>query len=288
MNSTSTTSNPRPKEAYDKIICTFAPHKDVAFNSSSIGRCTAIVLMQKIRSISVNCDCPPVMMFKLIRNQMFARQRAKITSVWKTPLGVQASILKRRITFCVTSIARKNVFRSFAMQKRATEHPLCSTTNGIPVLPAWISKKLSGKYKVNYNHLKDAAVRNKDGLDPKAEFTRRSDIAVRAYPTMPEVGQYVFDALYQSIPQSRTPSRKTVRNLFFSSFGYLFIAWRDHPDCPFHDSDVVMKWAAPMGEPRQIMLKEKNRAECETYSNLYDDTEDLNARNFHHVMRSMD
>ena len=281
-------SNQRPKDAYDKVMSLFTPHLDVAFDASSIGRCTAIVMMQKIKSYVVNGDCPPVMMYKLIRDQMFARQQHQKKEVWKTPLGVQASNLKRRIMFCVMSMARKNLFRPFAVMKRPMAHPPMFSRKGTPVLPTWVTKKVSGKYYVNFKHIKDAMTRNEECVDPKAEFARRCEVALRAYPSRLEVGQYVCDKLFHAILQSRTPSRRLVRNLFFFILGYLFINWKDYPDCPVHDSEVVMKWAAPMGAPRQVLLKDNTKPSCETYARLYEDTEEMNGEKFHEVVRSMD
>ena len=87
----------------------------------------------------------------------------------------------------------------------------------------------------------------------------------RGKPNLSDVGLYAFDYLYGNLRRKFSRTRKEARMVFFNMVGYLFVDWTEYSQCPVHDSDVTLCWAAPFGP---AVAKNSQIPLCTSYEEL--------------------
>ena len=108
------TEKSRPKFEYLALMSGAVPHLNVAFSVHVLTRCTAIAFLKHVQQTVENFVLSPMQVFSLVRDFTFTKKRGEKKTVWHTPEGRSASVLKRSTMYCCLIMARRDVFGVFA------------------------------------------------------------------------------------------------------------------------------------------------------------------------------
>ena len=208
-----------PKGKYNVLMREFPPHVEVAFNETTLARCTSIAVVQLFRKAMVDGIIPIECVSEIFRSILFVKKSNEtLEEAWSSAVGKLASATRRRVMYCVLEMSRRNVFENFAEN---------SSARGKPSLPLWLTKKV-GKKKTNYlkvAHIESTVNKLEVRQVPRREFDRRNAVLSRGFPHPQDVGLYVFSDMYSRLKNMYTKTRLRAKQNFFESLGYLFVDW---------------------------------------------------------------
>ena len=299
--------NLRPKDKYVHLMDDFVPHVEIAFNELSTIRSTGIAYFTEFDQI---CDDNELSLRKfvlLFEKIMFVRHPEEVKEKWETPDGQRASELRLMVMRSCLLMARKNLFNDFQPRdpEDAENADLVVDEDGNPVLPIWLLmtdtagkkksrtnkcevKKKDVRYSINAKSVSDAVSRNETRKKPKEEFNERKKIVLRGYPKRSEMAFYALNYLYHGLLKTFTKTRRTAKNIMFTTLGYLFMDWTTHEDCDVKDSDVHLRWAAPLGES-VLDTWDADDIHCSTtYKDSSASLDNGNVHTFHGFARAAD
>ena len=274
----------RPKHEYVSVLSAVVTHLDDAFNAEVLTKCTGIAVFKHAKNMVNGGTVTPVDMYRIMRDFIFTKRRDESKAVWSTPDGKEASLLKRRIMLCCLSMTRRNLFNQFVMKEAPDQVPDADK----PFMPTWLTAVVKDKPYIQMCHIHHAVTHNEGKTNSKAQFARREKIAKNGAPSRSDIGFFAMDILYHRLVHLFTSARKSLRNVFFNMVGYLFVDWSKFTKCPVHDTEVRVKWAAPLGEPFVTSLSDERGPSVLPYSKHDPDRTSKNTAMFLEFARERD
>ena len=123
--------------------------------------------------------------------------------------------------------------------------------------------------------------------DSKVEYYNRMAVCRVGYPSRADTADYALSYLYRSLLNMFKTTRRSAKVDFFTSVGYLFIDWKQFPECEVHDSDVALTWAAPLGNEADMDIA-WDQARMVTYATVDESDEQGNVAWFTKLFEKLD